>query len=111
MNIPFEPTMIKGLEIRNRFVRSATADHAADEKGRVSDTIAIYKALAEGGTGLIITKGEADFISMTRPLIREPGLIKDWMRGDRHRAACISCNGCLQEIRSGNPLRCTKKTG
>ncbi|MBW1997772.1 MAG: NADH:flavin oxidoreductase [Deltaproteobacteria bacterium] len=57
----------------------------------------------------IITKGDADLISMSRPLVREPNLIRDWMQGDRHRATCISCNGCLEEIRNNRPLRCTQK--
>jgi 2,4-dienoyl-CoA reductase-like NADH-dependent reductase (Old Yellow Enzyme family) len=34
-------------------------------------------------------------ISMSRPLIREPGLIKRWKEGDRKDAACIACNGCF----------------
>ena len=33
-------------------------------------------------------------ISMSRPLIREPGLVKRWAAGDRQGAACIACNGC-----------------
>ncbi len=34
-------------------------------------------------------------ISMSRPLIREPGLVKRWMEGDRRDAECIACNGCF----------------
>ncbi len=33
-------------------------------------------------------------VSMSRPLIREPKLIKRWEAGDRKDAACIACNGC-----------------
>ena len=50
--------------------------------------------------------GEADFISMARPLIREPGLPGRWERGDRREARCTSCNRCLGEIDRGKPLRC-----
>jgi len=46
----------------------------------------------------LIQDGDADLVSLCRPLIREPGLIGDWERGDRHRAACISCNGCLRGL-------------
>ncbi len=38
----------------------------------------------------------ADYISMARPFIREPGLVKRWQKGDRARARCISCNGCFK---------------
>jgi len=37
----------------------------------------------------------ADYISMARPCIREPGLAKRWQEGDRSPARCISCNGCF----------------
>ncbi|TAN39616.1 MAG: NADH:flavin oxidoreductase [Nitrospirae bacterium] len=47
----------------------------------------INKALA--GDGI-------DYISMSRPFIREPGLIGRWKEGDRSPARCISCNGCFK---------------
>jgi 2,4-dienoyl-CoA reductase-like NADH-dependent reductase (Old Yellow Enzyme family) len=37
-----------------------------------------------------------DYIAMSRPLIRESDLPNRWMRGDRSRAKCISCNGCFK---------------
>ena len=43
----------------------------------------------------IIRSGVADCISICRPFIREPGLIKRWMEGDTHPAECISCGGCF----------------
>ena len=43
----------------------------------------------------ILQAGEADFFSMARPLIREPGLVNRWSSGDRSTARCISCNGCF----------------
>jgi len=41
----------------------------------------------------IIRSGVVDFISLCRPLIREPGLIKRWKNGDTRPADCISCTG------------------
>jgi len=38
----------------------------------------------------------ADYISMARPFIREPHLIRRWEQGDNSRATCISCNGCFK---------------
>jgi len=54
----------------------------------------------------IIQKQEADLISLSRPLIREPGIINEWKRGDRHRAKCISCNHCFEGLMKRKGLRC-----
>ncbi|MFA7405873.1 MAG: NADH:flavin oxidoreductase, partial [Pelobacteraceae bacterium] len=35
-------------------------------------------------------------VSMSRPLIREPNLVKRWKEGDHGRALCISCNKCFK---------------
>lgn len=40
-------------------------------------------------------QGDADYISLSRPFIREPGLANRWRAGDRTRATCISCNACF----------------
>jgi 2,4-dienoyl-CoA reductase-like NADH-dependent reductase (Old Yellow Enzyme family) len=53
----------------------------------------------------ILEEGAADFISMSRPLIREPGLIKRWKNGDLEKAKCISCNQCFENW-VFRPLRC-----
>ena len=54
----------------------------------------------------LIDEGDADLVSLCRPLIREPSLIRDWERGDRHRATCISCSRCLRALGELKPLRC-----
>lgn len=53
----------------------------------------------------IIKDSAADFISMSRPLIREPGLIRRWKNGDLEKAKCISCNQCFENW-IFHPLRC-----
>ena len=56
MSILFEPMKIRNLELRNRFVRSATYDKFSDEKGHVTDKrIKFFANLADGGVGLIVT--------------------------------------------------------
>ena len=51
----FKPYHIGELEIRNRFIRSATTSAWSDEHGIVRDEmIKYYEQLAEGGVGLII---------------------------------------------------------
>ncbi|MBU1740692.1 MAG: NADH:flavin oxidoreductase, partial [Proteobacteria bacterium] len=54
----------------------------------------------------VVARGEADFVSLSRPLIREPGLINEWRVGSRRRPACISCNQCFEHLRRLEPLRC-----
>ena len=54
----------------------------------------------------IIANSEADLISMSRPFIREPDLIKRWENGDLRPAACISCNGCMERFKENQPVRC-----
>lgn len=56
MSILFKSGQIKKMQLRNRFIRSATYDGYADRTGRVSEQqIKIYSELAKGGVGLIIT--------------------------------------------------------
>ncbi len=58
--------------------------------------------LAEG----LVRDGVADFISMSRPFIREPGLVNRWKSGDRRRAACISDNRCFGPAMRGTGFYC-----
>ena len=50
-----------------------------------------------------------DYISMSRPLIREPDLANRWLRGDRSPAKCISCNGCFMGSLKGGIYCITEK--
>lgn len=54
----------------------------------------------------IVAGGMADYVSLCRPLIREPHLIGRWKSGDTRRATCISCNECFTPVRAGKPLYC-----
>lgn len=44
----------------------------------------------------IVRRSEADYVSFSRALIREPDLPRRWEEGDETRARCISCNGCFK---------------
>lgn len=57
MSLLFEPITIGTLSLRNRIMRSATAERMADpETGAPQPRLgAMYRALAEGGVGLIVT--------------------------------------------------------
>ena len=53
----------------------------------------------------IVAEGIADYISLCRPLIREPGLIARWMSGDTAKSSCVSDNGCFGP--PGKGVSCT----
>jgi 2,4-dienoyl-CoA reductase-like NADH-dependent reductase (Old Yellow Enzyme family) len=54
----------------------------------------------------VLKKKYADFISMSRPFIREPFLVKEFEKQEQFKVACISCNRCLAAIPNNYPIRC-----
>jgi 2,4-dienoyl-CoA reductase-like NADH-dependent reductase (Old Yellow Enzyme family) len=55
-----------------------------------------------------VSSGIADYIALSRPLIREPGLVRRWAGGDRAKAACISCNRCFLTLGTPEALHCAQ---
>ncbi len=53
----------------------------------------------------IVREGDADMISLCRPLIAEPFFVKAIRRGRRRPSRCIACNLCLACL-EWYPLRC-----
>ena len=53
-----------------------------------------------------LMKKGVDYVSLCRPLIREPDLINRWMAGDRRRSTCVSDNLCLTAAFKGKGLYC-----
>ncbi len=65
-----------------------------------------FRSLEVGET--LLAKGDADFIALSRPFIREPDLVRKWEADRTRRALCISCNGCfLAGIKDGG-IRCVQ---
>jgi 2,4-dienoyl-CoA reductase-like NADH-dependent reductase (Old Yellow Enzyme family) len=54
----------------------------------------------------LVNEGTADYVSMSRALIREPDLINRWRAGDLRRAACVSDNMCFQPAMKGDGIYC-----
>jgi 2,4-dienoyl-CoA reductase-like NADH-dependent reductase (Old Yellow Enzyme family) len=54
----------------------------------------------------LVNEGVADYISMSRPLIREPHLINRWKAGDLTKSACVSDNMCFQPAVEGKGIYC-----
>jgi len=54
----------------------------------------------------LLAEGAADYISLSRPLIREADLIRRWEDGDRRPAACVSDNLCFAPAFEGRGIYC-----
>ena len=54
----------------------------------------------------LVQEGVADYISMSRPFIREPALINRWKSGDLSKATCVSDNMCFGPAMSGEGIAC-----
>ena len=59
--------------------------------GGVNRLDTVHQALAEGFA----------FVAMGRALLREPGLVARWQKGDHRESLCIHCNKCVPTIYSG----------
>lgn len=57
----------------------------------------------------VLQHGDAQFISLCRPLIREPLLIKKIKQGETKVASCISCNKCVGAVPNELPVRCYRQ--
>lgn len=58
----------------------------------------------------LVEDGTADYISISRPLIREPGLINRWRSGNFSKSECKSDNLCFGSAIKGNGVFCETKT-
>jgi len=56
-----------------------------------------------------LQNGWADLISMSRPLIKEPSLVRKIQEGRKDRVACVSCNRCLAAVQNDMPVHCYNK--
>lgn len=91
----FEPFAINNkLVVKNRFVRSATWEGMADEDGFFDENLVeIYRALAAGGTGLIIT-GYAYVLAEEKPNPGMMGVYSDaCIPGCRHLTETVHAHG------------------
>ena len=68
---------------------------------RLADEVDIPVILVGGNRSIesmehVLNEGNIEFMSLSRPLIREPDLPKRWVNGDMSPAKCVSCNMCYQ---------------
>lgn len=82
-------------------------DAAARARQRIRVPIMLVGGIRDLATAeSLVSTGVADYISLSRPLIREPELINRWREGDTAPASCISCNMCFKPAHEGEGLYC-----
>lgn len=92
---------------KNEWQEGYLRPHAAGLKAEIALPIIMVGGLRNYAMiEEVLHRQEADLVAMSRPLIREPGLIRRWQEGDRRSAACISCNGCMQRFKDNRSVRC-----
>ena len=101
-------------------VRTGMAD-SEDKEGFYREAAMLYKEkinvplILVGGIRSyevaeeLVKEDVTDYISMSRPLIREPGLINRWRSGDHGRSACKSDNACFIPAFKGKGIYCVTR--
>ena len=75
-------------------------------RDRVDTTIVLVGGLRRTETmEEILASGDADFLALARPLVREPDLVRQLANGRHGRVDCTSCNLCLMHD-GYHSLRC-----
>jgi 2,4-dienoyl-CoA reductase-like NADH-dependent reductase (Old Yellow Enzyme family) len=57
----------------------------------------------------VLKNNYADFISMSRPFIREPFLVNKIKENKMDKVSCVSCNRCLAAVPNELPVCCYNK--
>ncbi|WP_202320169.1 NADH:flavin oxidoreductase [Archaeoglobus neptunius] len=79
---------------------------------RIKEAVNIPVMVVGGVRSLDVAESlleKVEFVSMSRPLIRDPFLPRKMMAGEADRSDCKSCNLCLTAIFEGKPLGCYSK--
>jgi 2,4-dienoyl-CoA reductase-like NADH-dependent reductase (Old Yellow Enzyme family) len=106
---PFSP---KYMSFRPGPIRTEAEEvYYREAAARYKQTVSVPLILPGGIRSYSVAQGlveqdVTDYVSMSRPLIREPGLINRWKAGDTRKATCLSDNQCTTPLRSGEGLYC-----
>ena len=100
----------EGTEYRTK-INQTREGYFRDWAGRVRQQVD-KPVMAVGGfrtmkmMETLVRENDADFVSLCRPLIAEPDLIRRWEKNPDIRPVCVSCNLCLELLHKGGALHC-----
>ncbi len=92
--------------VKEAYYREEAKRHKASAKGQ---TILIGGVRTIELMNEVIEDGSADFVSLARPFIREPDLVRQIEAGRTGMVDCVSCNICLMHEGSA-PLKCWRES-
>jgi 2,4-dienoyl-CoA reductase-like NADH-dependent reductase (Old Yellow Enzyme family) len=100
--------MEKSLRSWARFEEGYFLSNAAEVKRNVkAPVIAVGGFRRRAMMERALESGQADFISMCRPFIRQPNLVNQMQKGGGDIISCTSCNRCsLEMLVYHHPMRC-----
>ena len=96
--------------INSREKEAYFAEHAARFKQEMNLPLILVggiRSLEKAGD--VVRREIADYVSLSRPLIREPDLVKRWKEGDDRPAECVSDNKCFKPAMQGEGIYCSSK--
>lgn len=86
-----------------RKITSEDESYFAKYAAELADEVRVPVILVGGNRDFdkleaLVNSTKIDYVAMSRPLIREPGLINRWAGGDKTPAKCVSCTKCFREV-------------
>jgi 2,4-dienoyl-CoA reductase-like NADH-dependent reductase (Old Yellow Enzyme family) len=99
---------IPGVTYRNSYTLDLAEIIKSANPDRIIGSVGGHRELSEMNNA--ISSGKVDIISMARPFIREPHLVKMFERGEKTRAGCISCGECIWRPQGPSGVRCSWTT-
>lgn len=92
--------------VAEAYYRDEARRHKAQAKGK---TILVGGIRTVELMNDVIEDGSADFVSLARPFIREPDLVRQIENGRTGMVDCVSCNICLMH-EGTDPLKCWRES-
>ena len=77
----------RSIEKINQYLNAPTNEARAE--GKLACTMPCKEEEADRQTKI-------EYVSLSRPLVREPNLIQRWQEGDTRPSLCVSCNTCYR---------------
>ena len=115
-NLPFWKKLLGSLMMRSMVGKySFTEGYNIQAARMIKPVLGDIPLLVVGGLRKVsemkalLESHTADCISMSRPFIREPFIVKKIKEGKAESVACVSCNRCLAAVPNNLPVQCYNK--